>query len=478
MADVFISYASEDRERVRPLAEALQARGFSVWWDRALAAGDDYARVIERELSASRAVVVVWTRASTQSAFVRDEAARARDQGRLVPIRLDREAELPLGFGSFQAEDFSGWSGGPETPEVGIISEVLKARLEGRDADGPTLETERKRVKRRMKILSGLGAVAALLAIASALYFVAGRTTSPRSTVEQTAQFERILDLVASGQLTGEQALELAKLMQGRAFDAAEDGADASVGALAAAAFESAATELLQHPDPAVRTAVVKAANPTTRAAGVEEMENLGAQGGANTGAVWRALGALKLANGDGDAMAALERARSANPHDKGVWRMLSKSYAAAAREDDAEAARLIGDGLEAAAAQDWEDATTKLDAALERTSDSDTRGFVLGQLGDVAVAREDWRAAEDRYASALGAHAEDDDKLAVAVDAAKLARAQQKRGDRDGACDTLREAQAQGASVPQAELDTACSAPPGRQEPGSRETDLSAARP
>ncbi len=34
MADIFLSYASEDRERVIPLVEALQADGFSVWWDR------------------------------------------------------------------------------------------------------------------------------------------------------------------------------------------------------------------------------------------------------------------------------------------------------------------------------------------------------------------------------------------------------------------------------------------------------------
>ena len=42
MADIFISYASEDRGRVRPLAEALIERGFNVWWDRSLAAGTLY----------------------------------------------------------------------------------------------------------------------------------------------------------------------------------------------------------------------------------------------------------------------------------------------------------------------------------------------------------------------------------------------------------------------------------------------------
>jgi hypothetical protein len=102
MADVFISYASEDRNRVRPLAEALQSRGFNVWWDRSLAAGQDYTAVIEKELKGAKAVIVVWTQSSSASTFVRDEAGRARDEGRLVPVLLD-QVQLPLGFGAFQA---------------------------------------------------------------------------------------------------------------------------------------------------------------------------------------------------------------------------------------------------------------------------------------------------------------------------------------------------------------------------------------
>ena len=32
MADVFVSYKAEDRKRIRPLVEALQAEGYGVWW--------------------------------------------------------------------------------------------------------------------------------------------------------------------------------------------------------------------------------------------------------------------------------------------------------------------------------------------------------------------------------------------------------------------------------------------------------------
>ena len=34
MSEIFISYASEDLERVKPIVEALALQGWAVWWDR------------------------------------------------------------------------------------------------------------------------------------------------------------------------------------------------------------------------------------------------------------------------------------------------------------------------------------------------------------------------------------------------------------------------------------------------------------
>jgi tetratricopeptide (TPR) repeat protein len=61
MADIFVSYASEDRERVRGLVELLESHGWSVWWDRSLKAGETWPDVIERELGRARCVLVVWS---------------------------------------------------------------------------------------------------------------------------------------------------------------------------------------------------------------------------------------------------------------------------------------------------------------------------------------------------------------------------------------------------------------------------------
>ena len=34
--DIFISYASADRPRVKPLVDLLHGKGWSVWWDRTI----------------------------------------------------------------------------------------------------------------------------------------------------------------------------------------------------------------------------------------------------------------------------------------------------------------------------------------------------------------------------------------------------------------------------------------------------------
>lgn len=62
--DIFISYASEDKDAVaRPLAEQLQALGVTVWLDELeLKIGDSLRRKIDRGLARSRFGVIVLSR--------------------------------------------------------------------------------------------------------------------------------------------------------------------------------------------------------------------------------------------------------------------------------------------------------------------------------------------------------------------------------------------------------------------------------
>ncbi len=110
MARVFISYAREDKAIVQYLAEGLTDAGHEVWWDVNLGAAEAFRETIESEIAGADVVVVVWSQRAKASRYVVDEAERAIARGLLLPLGLDRSSP-PLGFGAFNALDFSGWDG-------------------------------------------------------------------------------------------------------------------------------------------------------------------------------------------------------------------------------------------------------------------------------------------------------------------------------------------------------------------------------
>jgi len=82
--------------------------------------------VIDEELRAADAVVVLWSVHSIESPWVRDEAAAGRDTQRLVPIRIDGVSP-PLGFRQFQSIDMSRWRGRSKTKEFRDLLSTLDA---------------------------------------------------------------------------------------------------------------------------------------------------------------------------------------------------------------------------------------------------------------------------------------------------------------------------------------------------------------
>jgi adenylate cyclase len=123
MADVFISYARTDKPRVAPLVAAIKAQGWSVWWDPAISAGQQFDDQIEQELQAASAVVVIWTAASVTSRWVRGEARDAADRGILVPVRFD-DARLPIDVRAIHTTDLDQWA---EDPTSAPFKDLLRA---------------------------------------------------------------------------------------------------------------------------------------------------------------------------------------------------------------------------------------------------------------------------------------------------------------------------------------------------------------
>lgn len=183
VADIFISYSNQDRERVEPLAEALVAAGFSVWWDRHIRGGSEFYAEIERELLAATSVIVVWSDAALTSKWVRDEAEQARDDGKLIPIVID-DIRPPLGFRQFQSIDFSHWKTASDDKGFETLIAAIQYQLNPDKAPAPDLEGFAQQVKRRRAaqkfVPLSIGAVG-LVTIAVAAFIVFGSQQNTRS---------------------------------------------------------------------------------------------------------------------------------------------------------------------------------------------------------------------------------------------------------------------------------------------------------
>lgn len=149
MSHAFVSYKSEDVERVARLAKALESCGLEVWWDRYLPGGENWQAQIQTALESAKCVVVVWTRASVGPAgdFVRDEAREGKQRGILVPVRLDRVGP-PLGFGEIQAIDLTRWKGSTQDPFFQDLVEAIKAKMEG--VPVPAAKGPMRRLRQRL----------------------------------------------------------------------------------------------------------------------------------------------------------------------------------------------------------------------------------------------------------------------------------------------------------------------------------------
>lgn len=128
MADIFISYARDDLERVRPIAKALEAHGWDVWWDiESIRAGQSFNQAIRKALRQAKCVVVLWSKTSAESEYVEAEAYWAKKNKKLVSVVIDDGLELPVPFNTTHSDNLSGWSGDTTAPEFKKLISDLTA---------------------------------------------------------------------------------------------------------------------------------------------------------------------------------------------------------------------------------------------------------------------------------------------------------------------------------------------------------------
>ncbi len=132
--DIFISYSREDRPAARHFAECFAAEGFSVWWDAALRSGETFDEVIEKELRASKAVVVLWSPRSVASRWVRAEATLADRRNKLVPAIIE-SCDRPIIFELTHAADLADWTGDTSDPRWRGLVDDLRRLAPSADAE-------------------------------------------------------------------------------------------------------------------------------------------------------------------------------------------------------------------------------------------------------------------------------------------------------------------------------------------------------
>ncbi len=178
--DVFVSYKAEDRTRLRPMVAALEAEGFTVWWDTHIGAGAHWREDIQEHLDAAKCVIVVWSKRSVgpEGDFVRDEASRARKRGAYLPVRLD-PIEPPLGFGEVQAISLKGWKGDRSDPRFLTLAESIRRRIAGEDIAHVDLGHRARGVSRRT-LVAGSAGVAAVLAASGGWIFLKSAPANAR----------------------------------------------------------------------------------------------------------------------------------------------------------------------------------------------------------------------------------------------------------------------------------------------------------
>jgi len=140
VSDVFISYARSTTAQAERAHAALGALGYAVWRDNDLAAHQAYGEVIEAQVRGARVVLALWSSEAVKSHWVRSEANVAREQGKLVQVRVDG-ASPPMPFDQIHCADLSGWQGEAAAPEwarvVASIAEIAGAPKPPSRAEAP-----------------------------------------------------------------------------------------------------------------------------------------------------------------------------------------------------------------------------------------------------------------------------------------------------------------------------------------------------
>jgi tetratricopeptide (TPR) repeat protein len=330
---------------------------------------------------------------------------------------------------------------------------------------------KRRKLMARVRLVSVLSVIALIVAIAWGVNDIFKPEPPP------TDLRAELLRLLAEGQLTPEQAIQLAQILEtgalgetqsasleeapasGPAPMATTRSGDARFASVSEAAFDSDAREtyreafqsLSRHPDAQVRLAAAQMSQDSSRQAAMQTLWTY-AQNHPDDPLreqMFLLCGSVGEANDDPLGQRALEVAANVSTNDPAVWRMLSRSYRRTDRTGEAQGAALVSEAVVAQSQGQTEMAEERLQQALPNLTTPEVRAPVVSGLGQIAEQRNDWTSASARYAEAYRLREQSVRQAPTRAAASELdADAQQlvialDRSGRTGeACERLRQAQ------------------------------------
>ena len=167
---VFLSYAREDKDVAGHLARRLQDAGHSVWWDQHINLGKTWDEEIGTHLAAATCVIVIWSKSSIGSKWVRSEAHLADQRGVLLPIII-QGATPPPPFNLTQSSELTGWNGDDDVRIDELLSQVAKFSATSKPEDATEVSVEVPRPSKKW-LIAGVTMAGVFLTIVVVAYLV------------------------------------------------------------------------------------------------------------------------------------------------------------------------------------------------------------------------------------------------------------------------------------------------------------------
>lgn len=177
MPDIFVSYASPDREVAFRIVGFLEEQGITCWVaPRDVPPGVEYGQAIIEGIEQSRALVLILSDQSNDSQFVRKEVERAVSKTKpVLPVRI-REV-TPSGSLEFfisSAQWVDAWKSPMEQHLLPLVSAI---KAIGQPGAAPVRSTAPP--PRRSKAPLALGVAALVLAAAAGAWWLASQNAAP-----------------------------------------------------------------------------------------------------------------------------------------------------------------------------------------------------------------------------------------------------------------------------------------------------------